>query len=150
MWLVFGLTQGVKGLLSFLCAPVIGALSDVWGRKHFLLVTVACTCLPLPFLLIHNLWPYVIIVGLSGAFAVTFSVVFAYVSDITTEADRAAAYGQVTATFAASLVVSPALGSLIQAHYGNSAVYVVATAIAFIDVLFIAIYVPEVSRVCID
>ena len=40
----------------------------------------------------------------------TFSVVFAYVADVTEEADRSAAYGLVSATFAASLVTSPALG----------------------------------------
>ena len=95
MWLVLGLTQGVKGLLSFLSAPLIGALSDNWGRKPFLLLTVGCTCFPLPFLFLENLWWHVIAVALSGAFAVTFSVVFAYVSDVTQPADRSAAYGQV-------------------------------------------------------
>ena len=109
MWLVWGLMQGLKGFLSFLSAPVMGALSDAWGRKHFLLLTVASTCLPLPFLFFDNLWPYVLAglwrllhprhpplpVSISGLFAVTFSIVFAYVSDITSEADRSAAFGQV-------------------------------------------------------
>lgn len=95
MWLVMGFSQGIKGFLSFLSAPLLGALSDVHGRRPFLLLTVACTCLPIPFLLIHNLWWHVMAVALSGAFAVTFSIVFAYVSDVTTEQDRSAAFGQV-------------------------------------------------------
>lgn len=33
MWLVLGLTQGIKGFLAFLSAPVLGALSDRNGRK---------------------------------------------------------------------------------------------------------------------
>lgn len=43
-------------------------------------------------------------ISISGIFAVTFSVVFAYVADVTTTEDRSKAYGLVSATFAASLV----------------------------------------------
>lgn len=43
-------------------------------------------------------------ISISGVFAVTFSVVFAYVADVTTIEDRSRAYGLVSATFAASLV----------------------------------------------
>lgn len=49
-FLMNGLIQGVKGLLSFLSAPLIGALSDVWGRKSFLLLTVFFTCAPIPLM----------------------------------------------------------------------------------------------------
>nr|XP_054514285.1 major facilitator superfamily domain-containing 14C isoform X3 [Pan troglodytes] len=49
-FLMNGLIQGVKGLLSFLSAPLIGALSDVWGRKPFLLGTVFFTCFPIPLM----------------------------------------------------------------------------------------------------
>lgn len=43
-------------------------------------------------------------ISISGVFAVTFSVVFAYVADVTTVQERSRAYGLVSATFAASLV----------------------------------------------
>merc|ERR1719412_1586232 len=48
------MVMAVKGILSFLSAPLIGALSDVWGRKVFLLVTAFFTCLPIPFLLLDS------------------------------------------------------------------------------------------------
>ena len=48
--LMNGVVMGVKGFLSFLSAPLIGALSDVFGRKMFLLITALFTCLPVPFL----------------------------------------------------------------------------------------------------
>ena len=60
MWLVWGLMQGLKGFLSFLSAPILGALSDAFGRKHFLLLTVFSTCIPLPLLFFNNLWPHVL------------------------------------------------------------------------------------------
>lgn len=112
----------------------------------------------------------------------TFSVVFAYVADITEESERSSAYGlvhdsflssrehcriekllssakqstprkctcarvrllfQVSATFAASLVTSPALGAFLGDLYGDEVVVALATAIAVLDVLFILSFVPE-------
>lgn len=137
-----GLIQGVKGLLSFLSAPLIGALSDVWGRKSFLLLTVFFTCAPIPLMKISPWW-YFAVISVSGVFAVTFSVVFAYVADITQEHERSMAYGLVSATFAASLVTSPAIGAYLGAIYGDNLVVILATAIALLDICFILVAVPE-------
>ncbi len=103
-------------------------------------------------------------ISISGVFAVTFSVVFAYVADVTDESDRSAAYGLVSATFAASLVTSPALGAYLEQVsvagsarplgrqslilcipqiYSEEVVVAVATAIAILDVFFILVAVPE-------
>ncbi|XP_065569560.1 hippocampus abundant transcript 1 protein-like isoform X2 [Artemia franciscana] len=141
-FLMNGLIMGIKGLLSFLSAPLIGALSDVWGRKLFLLITVFFTCAPIPLMSI-NTWWYFAMISISGVFAVTFSVVFAYVADVTEESERSAAYGLVSATFAASLVTSPALGAYISQTYSEDVVVALATAVAILDVLFILVAVPE-------
>jgi len=140
--LMNGLIVGIKGLLSFLSAPLIGALSDIWGRKFFLLITVFFTCAPIPLMKI-NTWWYFATISISGVFAVTFSVVFAYVADVTEEAERSAAYGLVSATFAASLVTSPALGAYLAQVYDENMVIMLSTAIAVLDVLFILVAVPE-------
>jgi len=141
-FLMNGIIVGIKGFLSFLSAPLVGALSDHWGRKPFLLITVAFTCAPIPLMKLNSWW-YFATISLSGAFAVTFSVVFAYVADVTEEADRSAAYGLVSATFAASLVTSPALGAYLEQMYDESVVVAVATIVAILDVLFIIFMVPE-------
>ncbi|XP_036597532.1 hippocampus abundant transcript-like protein 1 [Trichosurus vulpecula] len=141
-FLMNGLIQGVKGLLSFLSAPLIGALSDVWGRKPFLLVTVFFTCFPIPLMRISPWW-YFAMISVSGVFSVTFSVIFAYVADITQEHERSTAYGLVSATFAASLVTSPAIGAYLSASYGDNLVVLVATVVALLDICFILLAVPE-------
>lgn len=141
-FLMNGLIMGIKGFLSFLSAPLVGALSDVWGRKFFLLITVFFTCAPIPLMRI-NTWWYFAMISMSGVFAVTFSVVFAYVADVTDEQDRSAAYGLVSATFAASLVTSPALGAYLGHQYSDGLVVALASAIALLDVLFILVAVPE-------
>ncbi|MEQ2214817.1 Hippocampus abundant transcript 1 protein, partial [Xenoophorus captivus] len=141
-FLMNGLVHGVKGFLSFLSAPLIGALSDTWGRKSFLLITVFFTCAPIPFMKISPWW-YFALIAVSGIFAVTFSVIFAYVADVTEEHERSTAYGLVSATFAASLVTSPAIGAYLSAHYGDSLVVLVATVIAVADIAFVFFLVPE-------
>ncbi|XP_060824655.1 hippocampus abundant transcript 1 protein isoform X1 [Bombus pascuorum] len=141
-FLMNGLIMGIKGILSFLSAPLIGALSDVWGRKFFLLITVAFTCAPIPLMSI-NTWWFFAMISISGVFACTFSVVFAYVADVTEEHQRSPAYGLVSATFAASMVISPALGDYVMKVYGENLVVALATAIAVLDVFFILVAVPE-------
>uniref|UniRef100_A0A7M4EVR8 Major facilitator superfamily domain containing 14B n=1 Tax=Crocodylus porosus TaxID=8502 RepID=A0A7M4EVR8_CROPO len=141
-FLMNGLIQGVKGFLSFLSAPLIGALSDVWGRKSFLLLTVFFTCVPIPLMRISPWW-YFGMISVSGIFSVTFSVIFAYVADITQEHERSTAYGLVSATFAASLVTSPAIGAYLSANYGDNLVVLVATVVAVVDICFILLAVPE-------
>ncbi|XP_051907070.1 hippocampus abundant transcript 1 protein-like [Hippocampus zosterae] len=141
-FLMNGLIQGVKGLLSFMSAPLIGALSDVWGRRSFLLVTVFFTCAPIPLMRLSPWW-YFAMISMSGAFSVTFSVIFAYVADVTDERERSTAYGLVSATFAASLVTSPAIGAYLSAWYGDNLVVLVATLIALVDICFILLAVPE-------
>lgn len=137
-----GLIQGVKGLLSFLSAPLIGALSDVWGRKPFLLLTVGFTCAPIPLMRLSPWW-YFAMLSISGVFSVTFSVIFAYVADVTTDDERSSAYGLVSATFAASLVTSPAIGAFLQDMYSENVVIWLAASIAILDMLFILVLVPE-------
>ncbi|XP_078424620.1 hippocampus abundant transcript 1 protein-like isoform X1 [Cetorhinus maximus] len=141
-FLMNGLIQGVKGFLSFMSAPLIGALSDVWGRRSFLLLTVLFTCVPIPLMRISPWW-YFAVISVSGVFAVTFSVIFAYVADITQEHERITAYGLVSATFAASLVTSPAIGAYLSSKYGDNLVVLVATVIAALDICFILVAVPE-------
>jgi len=141
-FLANGLIQGLKGILSFLSAPLIGALSDIWGRKVFLLITVFFTCLPIPLIAINPMW-YFAMISISGLFAVTFSVVFAYVADVTDDSNRTTAYGLVSATFAASLITSPAIGSYLTKYYSENFVIALATAIAVFDLLFILVAVPE-------
>ncbi|XP_031574467.1 hippocampus abundant transcript 1 protein-like [Actinia tenebrosa] len=141
-FLMNGLVHGIKGILSFLSAPLLGALSDVWGRKSFLFLTVFFTCCPIP-LLKFNPWWFFAMISMSGIFSVTFSIVFAYVADCTDQNERSTAYGLVSATFAASLIISPALGAFLSNKYNDNIVIALATAVASLDILFILVAVPE-------
>ncbi|EDW44238.1 GM22303 [Drosophila sechellia] len=141
-FLMNGLVMGVKGILSFLSLPLIGALSDIYGRKVLLLITVIFTCLPIPMMTMDNWW-FFVISSLSGVLGVSFSVVSAYVADVTTKEDRSRSYGLVSATFAASLVIAPAMGNLIMDLYGINTVVLVAALVSTTNVMFVLLAVPE-------
>ncbi|CAF5188035.1 unnamed protein product, partial [Rotaria magnacalcarata] len=137
-----GVIHGVKGLLTFLSSPLLGAYSDIWGRKPFLLITVFFTCCPIPLMKISPMW-YFALISVSGLFSVTFSVVYSYVADVTDENSRSSAYGLVTATFAASLITSPAIGAHLARLYSENFVIALGTAVAILDLVFIFFVVPE-------
>ncbi|KAH8300396.1 hypothetical protein KR018_003598 [Drosophila ironensis] len=141
-FLMNGLVVGVKGILSFLSAPIIGALSDIYGRKSLLLITVIFKCLPIPLMNLSNRW-FFVVSSLSGVLGVNLSVVLAYVADVTTEEMRSRAYGFISATYASTLVIAPALGNLIMDTYGIEMVVLIATIVSTLDVLFILLAVPE-------
>merc|ERR1712004_823006 len=66
------------------------------------------------------------------------------VADVTDESSRSLGYGLVTAGFAASLIISPALGAGIELLTGSDeAVVILASLVALLDVFFIVIFVPE-------
>ncbi|UJR30225.1 hypothetical protein I4U23_017763 [Adineta vaga] len=141
-FLMNGVIHGMKGLLTFLSSPLLGAYSDVWGRKSFLLLTVFFTCCPIPLMKFSPMW-YFALISISGLFSVTFSVVYAYVADVTDEHSRGAAYGLVTATFAASLITSPAIGAHLARLYSDNFIIALGTGVAVLDLLFIYFMVPE-------
>ncbi|CAH2293175.1 hippocampus abundant transcript 1 -like [Pelobates cultripes] len=143
-FLMNGLIHGVKGLLSFLSAPLIGALSDVWGRKSFLLLTVFFTCAPIPLLKIspwrcfagHPLTPTGFVQPFLKVFFFLTGIRFSFAKD-------ASNCSLVSATFAASLVTSPAIGAYLARAYSDTLVVVLASGVALLDIGFILLAVPE-------
>lgn len=111
-----GAFVGVWALVQFACAPTLGALSDRWGRRPLLLLSM--TGLGLDYI-VMALAPDLgwLLAGriLSGVTASSFSVCYAYVTDTSDEAGRAAAFGRLGAAFGLGFILGPALGGLLGA-----------------------------------
>jgi len=113
-----GLWTGVIGslwaLMQFLCAPVIGGLSDRFGRRPVILVSAAGLALDWVLMaLAPTLWWLVIGRIIGGMTSASGTVLFAYMADITAPKDRARAFGLVGAAISAGFVIGPALGGLL-------------------------------------
>jgi MFS transporter, DHA1 family, tetracycline resistance protein len=112
---VSGLFSTLWALMQFLFSPVIGSLSDRFGRRSVILIS--CVGLGLDYILMAlapNLWWLVLGRLLSGITAASFSTAAAYVADVTEPQKRAASYGMyVGAAWGIGFVVGPALGGLL-------------------------------------
>jgi len=102
------------GLTQFLCAPLLGALSDRYGRRPVLLGSIlglgimfllSALATSLPALLAARVF--------GGALAANFSVANAYVADLTEPENRAKSFGMVGAAFGIGFIVGPMLGGLL-------------------------------------
>ena len=111
---VFGLFGTAWALMQFLFSPVLGALSDRFGRRPVLLISM--TGHGLDYILMalapSLAWLFVGRV-ISGITAASFSTAYAYIADVTEPEKRAAAFGLVGAAFGIGFVLGPALGGLL-------------------------------------
>ncbi|MEZ5816130.1 MAG: TCR/Tet family MFS transporter [Hyphomicrobiaceae bacterium] len=111
---IFGLFGTAWALMQFVFSPVLGALSDAFGRRRVLLLS--SLGLGLDYILMAlapNLgWLFVGRV-LSGITSATFATASAYIADVTPTAERAAKFGLVGAAFGLGFVLGPAVGGLL-------------------------------------
>ena len=111
---IFGLFATSWALMQFIFAPLLGALSDRFGRRP--VVLLSNFGLAIDYILMafapSLVWLFI---GrlMSGATAASISTSFAYLADITPAEKRAAAFGKVGAAFGAGFIIGPAAGGLL-------------------------------------
>jgi DHA1 family tetracycline resistance protein-like MFS transporter len=137
--LVIGLLFAIFSLCQLVAAPVLGDLSDRYGRRPVLLFSLLGTVVSFVMLAVAHtvtmLFLARIVDGLSGG---NISTARAYVADVTAPKDRARAYGLIGAAFGLGFIVGPALsGVLAQVSYtapiwAAAAITLVATGVAWL------------------
>ena len=111
---VFGLFATAWGLMQFLCSPLLGALSDRYGRRPVILISCLGLGLDYVFMAVAPSLTLLFIGRIiSGITAATISTAFAYIADVTPPDGRAKAFGVVGVAFGLGFVVGPALGGLL-------------------------------------
>src|SRR5690349_3575173 len=137
-WLGF-----VYAAMQFLCAPVLGNLSDRFGRRRVILYAVGALGVDY---IIMGLAPTLawLFVGrmFAGAAGASFTPAYAYVADITPPERRAQNFGVVSASFGTGFIVGPAIGGLL-GSLGPRAPFFVAAAISLINFCYGLFVLPE-------
>lgn len=138
-----GVFVGVWALVQFGCSPVLGALSDRFGRRPVILLSMLGLGLDYVIMaLAPNLWWLLVGRLISGVTASSFSTCYAYVADITAEEERAAAFGRIGAAFGLGFILGPAVGGLL-GSVSLQAPFWVAAAFSAANALFGLFVLPE-------
>lgn len=138
-----GMATFAFALAQFFCSPVIGGLSDRFGRRPVLLLSL--TALAIDFLLMglaHALYVFFAARLLSGIFAATHSTANAYIADVHPPAGRASQYAVLGAAMGAGFVLGPALGGLL-GELSPRAPFFAAAALAGANALYGWFVIPE-------
>jgi DHA1 family tetracycline resistance protein-like MFS transporter len=111
---VFGVFATAWGLMQFLFSPLLGALSDRFGRRPIILISCLGLGLDYVFMAVAPSLG-LLLVGriVSGITAATISTAYAYIADVTTPDERAKSFGIVGVGFGLGFVLGPALGGLL-------------------------------------
>ena len=137
----------VYALMQFLMMPVIGGLSDRFGRRPVLLISLLAYSLDF---LVMAVAPTIMVIAaarlFAGAFAATFSTANAYIADISPPEKRAANFGLVGAAFGLGFIIGPGIGGLLGEHYGPRAPFFFVAAVGMVNFVFGYFALPETLK----
>lgn len=130
-------------IASFLAAPILGNLSDAFGRRPVLLVALAGLAVDYLLLAMVGTLPLIFLGRiLSGLFGGSYAPAQAAIADVTQPQDRARNFGFVGAAFGIGFVLGPALGGLLTS-FGDRAPFYAASALAALNFVYGLTVFPE-------
>ncbi len=133
-------------IASFFAAPILGNLSDAYGRRRVLLIALAGLGLDYLLLAVAQTLPLIFLGRvLSGLFGGSYAPAQAALADITRPEDRARTFGLVSAAFGVGFVLGPAIGGLLTA-FGPRAPFYLASALALANFLYGWIVFPDTLK----
>lgn len=140
---MLGIFMSVWALMQFLASPVMGALSDQFGRRPIILLSNLG--LGIDYLIMATapaLW--VLFVGrvAAGVLSSTVSTAQAYIADVTPQENRAARFGMLGAAFGLGFVLGPALGGML-GHYDLRYPFFAAAGMSLANFLYGFFVLPE-------
>ncbi len=138
-WLIFSFAA-----MQFLFSPIMGGLSDRFGRRPVLLFSLFGLGIDYIF---HALAPtlFWLFVGrlIAGMFGASFTTATAYIADISTPEKRSQNFGLIGAAFGLGFIIGPVIGGLAGAEFGPRAPFIVAAVLSLLNVTYGFFVLPE-------
>lgn len=143
-----GLTIAIFGIVQFFAAPILGELSDMYGRKKLLFLGVSVLALSQAIFAFGIIFKSLSLILFSrvvgGVASANFSIAQAAIADISTPENRAKNFGLIGAAFGIGFVVGPVLGGYV-AHFFNQAAapFWLAGIFGVINMISVFFFLPE-------
>lgn len=140
---IFGLFGTAWAVMQFFFSPILGALSDRFGRRPVVLLSNFGLALDYVLMALAPslAWLFVGRV-ISGITSASISTAFAYIADITAPERRAAVFGKIGVAFGAGFILGPALGGLL-GDANPRLPFWVAAGLSFANALYGFLILPE-------
>ncbi len=140
---IYGLLIALYSLMQFLCGPLMGALSDRFGRRPILLLSMLGLALDYGLL---SVAPSITVVAiariLGGIMGASVATASAYISDITPPERRAQNFGLIGVAFGIGFIVGPLTGGFL-GEFGSRVPFYGAAAVSLVAFLFTFFMLPE-------
>lgn len=149
----FGLTDFQNGLLfatfslfQFLSTPIIGRLSDKYGRRPLLIMSIAGTAVSFVMLAFApNILFLFLARSLDGITAGNIPVASAVITDTTEPKDRAKGFGIIGASFGFGFIFGPIISAL-TVGINPAYPFLIAAAVSVVAVIITALFLPETNK----
>lgn len=129
--------------MQFLCSPIMGGLSDQYGRRPVLLASLFGFGLDYIFLAFAPSIAWLFLGRLiAGAMGASFTTAGAYIADISTPEKRAQNFGMIGAAFGLGFIIGPAIGGFL-GSYGARVPFLVAAGLSLLNWLYGFFILPE-------
>jgi len=137
-WLLFAFS-----ITQFVCAPILGNLSDQYGRRSVLLISLFGFGIDYLFLSFAPTigWLFVgrVFAGVTGA---SFTTGAAYIADISTSENRAKNFGMIGAAFGLGFIIGPVIGGVL-GQFGSRVPFIAAAILCLLNWLWGFFVLPE-------
>jgi len=140
--LALGILIGSFSLMQFIFSPLLGRLSDKVGRRPVILISIFSSAISFVLFAVANSFPLLLLSRITAGMATESAVAQAYISDITTEKERAKGMGKAGAANGAGFIIGPVLGGFLSI-YGLAALGFAAVALTMVNLLFAFFFLPE-------
>jgi DHA1 family tetracycline resistance protein-like MFS transporter len=140
--LALGILIGSFSLMQFIFSPLLGRLSDKVGRRPVILISIISSVISFILFALADSFPLLLVSRITAGMATEASVAQAYISDITTEHERAKGMGKVGAAHGAGFIIGPAIGGFLSV-YGLSTLGFAAAALTGMNFVFAFFFLPE-------
>ncbi|WDR03200.1 TCR/Tet family MFS transporter [Devosia algicola] len=140
---LFGVMLALYSAMQFLFSPVLGVLSDRFGRRPMLLLSLAGAAIDYVLMaMAPHLWMLVLGRAIAGITSANMAVATAYITDISPEADRARRFGYFHAMFGVGFIIGPVLGGILGDSWVR-APFVAAALLNGVNFLLAFFFLPE-------
>lgn len=137
-WLMF-----LYAAMQFVFAPIIGNLSDRFGRRPVLLCSLAAFGIDYTLMgFAPTLWWLFVGRAVAGVTGATASTANAYIADVSAPEERAQNFGLIGAAFGIGFILGPAIGGYL-GEYGSRVPFFAAAGMALANLIYGAIVLPE-------